>query len=450
MTAIALPGAAAPLVSRILRSSGITLLGFGASQVIRLASNLALTRLLFPEAFGMMAIVSVILMGLAMLSDLGTGPSIMSSPRGDDPAFLDTAWTIQILRGLSLWVLAACASPFVAAFYGEPALAAYLPVAAFGMVIAGFVPTRLETANRHLRAGLVTLVEIGSQVVGIIAAVAFAYAFRSVWALVASGLLGTLAQLILMHLILPGHRNALRWEPRAAHELVHFGKWIFLATLCGFAVGQADKVILARHLDLGAFGLYNIAWFLASFPLTLGSVVTRRVLIPLYRDSPPAASAANRRRIRHMRAGALAALLGLAAALAFGGAALVNWLYDSRYESAGQVVALIAVMQAPALLLLTCDQAALAMGDSRRYFWLTLARAILVVAGLLTGLQWGGLPGAVIGQGFGNLAAYPVLVWLLRPHGAWDPGLDAVFMASAAVVGGLALWWAGGIAPSFG
>jgi len=411
-----------------------------SGQGIRLASNLILTRLLFPEAFGLMALVSVFLMGLTMLSDVGIGPAIMQSPRGDEPGFLDTAWTIQILRGAVLWLLALAMAPAVAWFYGEPLLMAYLPVAALTLLVSAFNPTRLETQNRHLRAGLVTVLDLAAQVAGIAMAVALAWWLRSAWALVLSGLGASLAQLALLHLALPGHRNRPRWDRSAARELVHFGKWIFLATLCGFAVGQADKVVLGRALDLGQFGLYNIAFFLASFPLMLGGLVTRRVLIPVYRDSPPAASPANARRVRRLRAGALAALLAMSALLAFAGPALARLLYDPRYEAAGGIVVLIAVTQAPALLILTCDQAALAMGDSRRFFWLTFARALLVTGGILVGLSLGGLAGAVVGQALGNLAAYPALAWLLRPHGAWDPRLDAAFLAASAVFGGLAIW----------
>ncbi|MBC7180880.1 MAG: polysaccharide biosynthesis protein, partial [Roseovarius sp.] len=49
------------LLARALRSSALTVAGFGGAQVLRLASNLILARLLFPEAFGLMAIVSVII-----------------------------------------------------------------------------------------------------------------------------------------------------------------------------------------------------------------------------------------------------------------------------------------------------------------------------------------------------------------------------------------------------
>ncbi len=438
MTAMTAPPS---LVQRVLRSSAITTVGFGATQVIRLGSNLILTRLLFPEAFGMMALVSVFLMAIVMLSDIGTGSAIMQSRRGDEPAFLDTAWTIQIIRGVLLWCLAVAGAPVIAWFYGEPQLQYFLPVAALSLVVSAFNPTRLETANRHLQAGRVTMIDIGAQVLSVAVGVILAWQFRSVWALVISGVAASVAQLTLLSLFLPGRGNRLAWDRAAVSELVHFGKWILLATLCGFAVGQADKVILGRYLDLGEFGLYNIAFFLASVPFMLGSLVMRRVLIPIYRDSPPSASAANAARVRKLRSGALASLLVLSMTLAFGGAWLVQLLYDPRYYGASGIVVLIAVMQAPALLILSCDQAALAMGDSRRFFWLTLARAILVVVGVLLGFQVSGLEGAIVGQGLANLAAYPVLVWLLRPHGAWDPELDMKFLAMAVVLGALALWF---------
>lgn len=435
MTAAATSG----LMARALRSSAITVLGFGAGQGIRLISNLILTRLLFPEAFGTMAIVSVFLMGLAMFSDLGVGPSIMGSRRGDDPDFLNTAWTIQIIRGGALWLIALALTWPMAIFYGEPDLLLYLPAAALTLAITGFNPTRLETANRHLQAGRVTLVEIATQIVGIIVAVGLAWATQSVWALVISGIVAALANLLFLNLLLPGPANRLRWEPAAASELIHFGKWIFLSTFMGFAIGQADKVILGRVLPLDTFGIYNIGFFLASFPWMLGGMVMRRVLIPVYRQSPPSDSADNFARVRRMRAAGTGALALMAVVLALAGDALVGVLYDSRYHAAGGIVVLIAVMQMPALVIMTCDQAALAAGDSRRFFWFTAVRAATVTGGILLGWHLGGLPGAVIGQGLGNLAAWPALGWLLRRHGAWDWPLDAVFGIIALAAGWAAL-----------
>ena len=54
----------AGLTGRALRGSALTAGSYAITQGLRLASNLILTRLLFPEAFGLMALVSVVLVGL--------------------------------------------------------------------------------------------------------------------------------------------------------------------------------------------------------------------------------------------------------------------------------------------------------------------------------------------------------------------------------------------------
>ncbi|SDF31394.1 oligosaccharide flippase family protein [Limimaricola pyoseonensis] len=425
---------------RALRSAAIMVAGFGAGQVLRLASNLILTRLLFPEAFGVMAIVLVFVMGLTMFSDVGIGPAIMQSRRGDDPDFLDTAWTIQIGRGVLLWLAALGLSWPVAQWYGEPMLLQYLPVAAFALVINGFNPTRLETAHRHLRAGRVTLIELAVQTTQIAAAVVMAWAWGSVWALVCAALVAAVAQLVYLDRFLPGPRNRLRWEPEAARELVSFGKWIFLSTVAGFVAGQSDRVLIGGWLSLGDFGVYNIGLFLATFPMVLGHMVTRRVLIPVYRDSPPAEDPANFARLRRLRMAASAALLAAVAVFAFAGPWLIALMYDPRYAMAGGVVVLVAVLQLPALIGLTYDQAALAAGASRRFFVLQAARAALTFGAMAAGLAWGGFAGGLVGQGAAHLMAYPVLVWLARRQGVWDPLHDALFATLGAAVAALALW----------
>ena len=428
------------LIARALRSSALTVAGFASSQVIRLATNLILTRLLFPEAFGMMALVSVVLLGLGQFSDVGIGPSIMQSRRGDDDDFLNTAWTIQAIRGVLLF-LTACLLAWPAAwFYGEAQLAWLLPVAALTLLITGFNPTSLETAHRHMRLGRLTMIDITTQIIGVVIAILLAWWLHSVWALVISGVISALVQLWFYRRFLPGIRNHFRWEPSARHELIRFGKWIFLSTVCGFIFSQSDKIVLGKYLELGAFGIYNIGFFLASFPLMLGSMVNQKIVIPIYRECPPDQSRENflaLRRMRMVMTGALIVLVTLFSAL---GIWLVGLLYDARYQGAGAVVVLLALMQLPSIIQLTYDQAALAAGDSRRFFVLTLARATFMIIGLVGGLEIAGLFGAIIGQGLARAAVYPVTVWLARRVGAWDPLHDAVFALAGLGGGALALW----------
>ncbi|QGX99504.1 polysaccharide biosynthesis protein [Roseovarius faecimaris] len=428
------------LLARVLRSSSWLVLGYGGSQFLRLVSNLILARLLFPEAFGLMALVSVVTVGLMMFSDVGIGPAIAQNKRGDDPEFLNTAWTIQVLRGFALWAGACALAWPMAQFYAAPELALYLPIAGISLALAGFNPTRIETAHRHLLVGRLTVLDLISQFIGIASMVVLAWITQSVIALVIGGVIGAAAKLALTHLYLPGDANRFRWEKTAAKELITFGKWIFLSTAFWFVSSQGDKAILGKFLSLDSLGIYNIGYFLASFPLLLGHAVNQRVMIPVYRDAPPSASPQNAAKLAKMHAVISAGVIGLLALMALAGPSLVGLLYDDRYIQAGGIVVLIACALIPQAIGMTYDQAALAAGDSRRFFVFSGSRAVVQVLALLIGITQFGLVGAITGLGLSVLVVHPVLIWLARVHGAWDARHDlAAAVASAGLIG-LALW----------
>jgi O-antigen/teichoic acid export membrane protein len=423
------------LLTRVMRSSMWATFGYVVSQLVRLASNVVLTRILFPDAFGLMALVSVCMTGLMMFSDIGIGPSIMRSPRGDDPNFLNTAWTLQVIRGFCLWLALCLLAWPVAWFYDQPLLFSLLPVAGLTLLVAGFNPTRVETANRHLQLGRVISLDLVSQIAGILATIGLAWATQSVWGLALGGVIGSTIRLILMHSFLAGPPNSFHLNGSDAHELIHFGKWIFLSTIFGFMLSQGDKAILGKYVDLDLLGIYNIGYFLASFPLLLGGAITARILIPIYREISSANDQRKAGRVQQMRAGLTGGILLLQFGMAFVGVALVGILYDPRYSAAGPIMVIISLIQVPLIIGLTYDQAALAGGDSRNYFYTIAIRATTQTAFFITGAELGGLTGALIGQGTASVMLHAVTIWLARKHKVWDPGHDIAYTALSLILG---------------
>lgn len=423
------------LTARVARSTSWIVLGYGASQAMRLASNLILTRLLFPEAFGLMALISLVTIGLSLFSDVGIAPSIAQSKRGDDPEFLNTAWTIQVIRGFCLWLAASMLALPAAWFYDVPELAFYLPIAALSLLITGFNPTRIETAHRHLLMGRLTVLDLCSQLIGIVAMIVLAFFLQSVMALVVGGVISAAMMLLLTHFGMPGATNRFRWEKQSATELITFGKWIFLSTVFWFFASQGDKAVLGKFLTLENLGIYNIGYFLASFPLLLGLAVTSRIMIPIYREQSE-----ETRKLTKMRYGLTGAVLGLLLGMAMAGPWLVQILYDARYVSAGAIVSMISIALIPQVIGMTYDQAALAAGDSRRFFIYSAVRSTLQVSLLLVGAILGGLVGALLGMGLAIALSHPVLIWLARAHGVWDARHDLSFALLGIAVGSVALW----------
>ncbi len=432
--------AAKSLFSRALRGSAFTAVAYALTQAMRLASNLVLTRLLAPDAFGVMAIVSVVLIGMIMFSDVGVSASISQSKRGDDPAFLNTAFTIHAFRGTMLWAVVCALAWPMAQFYSEPQLVWLLPAAGVTLFIAGFNPTRIDTANRHLLLGRVTALDLLAQAIGIVAMVALALVFKSVWALVVGSIIGSLAKLVLMWFYMPGEPNRFHWDKTSGHELIHFGKWIFMSTACGFALAQGDKAVFGHYLTSAQLGVYNIGFFLASFPLLLARAVNSRIMIPLYRDHHPAESPQNFAKLRKLRfivSGGTLLLLGF---LALVGVPLVGFLYDARYAASGLIVVAVALVQMPETIGITYDQSALAAGDTKTYFWLQALKATVQTLAFLVGINMGGLEGALLAQGIALLALHPAVIVLARKHRAWDPLNDVVFFTLAAVLVAAAFW----------
>ena len=93
------------LRKRALGAGAWNMVSLVGTQALRLGGNLIMARLLVPDMFGIMAISTTLSVVLHLLSDVGLRQNIIQSPRGDDPLFLNTAWTVQLLRGILLFAV---------------------------------------------------------------------------------------------------------------------------------------------------------------------------------------------------------------------------------------------------------------------------------------------------------------------------------------------------------
>jgi O-antigen/teichoic acid export membrane protein len=322
------------------RGTAWAVVQYGLAQLIRLGSNLILWRLLFPDAFGLMAIVNTVIVGLAMFSDIGIGQNVIRHERGDDPDFLNTIWTIQVGRGLVLSAIAVLAAVPVARFYHQPELSKLLPVVALGVALAAFNSTNLYSASRRMALGRLTLIETISQVGSLAAMNVWAYLSHSVWALAAGAAIGAAIKLVLSHWALPGIRNRFRWEKRTLQEVTHFGRWIFISTLLTFCASSSDRLIFGKLVSIEMLGVYSIAGVWATIPSYVVSHVVGNVLFPLFSRVNRSALADT---FKELRGAVLIAAAWLVACLIAGGPTLIRFLYDRRAIAAGPIVQLLAI-----------------------------------------------------------------------------------------------------------
>jgi len=421
-----------------VRGGAYTLAGYVTLQALKLGGNIVLTRMLPREAFGLMAIVNTVLTGFGLFSDLGIAPSIVQNPRGDDPKFLNTAWTIQLFRGVTLFVLASLVAVPVSRYYEQPELGPLLSASALMGLIGGLASTKIETAERHLKLGRLTLIDVSAQVMATAVMLVWAWLRPSVWALVWGGLSGALCSLLLGHTVLRGHNSRLGWDRSAARELMTFGRWVFLSTVLTFCVSYADRLIFGAKIPVALLGVYSIALTVSTVPTQAMRSVTSKVMFPLFsRANARAAELAevfrDARRLHMVLSGwTLSGFIG-------GGTVAIGLVYDARYADAGWMVQLLALAGWFGTPEAANTAAVLALGKP---MWLVIGNAAKLI-GMFTliplGFYLGDFPGALAGYVASELFRYAFSSLALRRLGltAWR---QDVGYSTAVAVASLAGW----------
>jgi O-antigen/teichoic acid export membrane protein len=388
-----------------------TLIGYGAGQGLRLVNNLILTHLLVPEMFGLMSLVNTFIMGLALFSDIGIGPSIIQNKRGNDPDFLNTAWTLQILRGFGLWLGCLLIAWPIAQFYQDSRLTWLIPLVGLNTIIGGFNSTARSTLNRQIRLEKIIFFDFGSQVLSLTVMIVWATFSPTIWALVMGNLVGGLLGLVTSYLLIPGYTNRFAWDRESIQEILSFGKWIFVSTAMTFVANQADGIILAKLLSLEILGIYTIALTFSSLPAQVIDRVCSQVLFPLVAQMANLprenlrAKSLNQRKL--MLIGGILTILFL---VCFGDLLILK-LYDARYAQAAWMLPILALGFWPYLLAATGRQSLMAIGKPNYQAYGQFLKSLHVGIGLPLSFHFFGLPGFVITVALNDIELYGLITY---------------------------------------
>ena len=380
---------------------------------LRLGSNLILTRLLLPEAFGLMAMLTTVSFVLWMLSEVGLSEAVVMSPNGDSLKFLNTVFSLQALRGVFLWTSASLLAWPMSLFFKAPELVWIIPIGSAATLIHGLASTRIYSLRRHVRPLPTLSLEFSGAVVGMLVNVTGAWLGFGVKALVASLLANAVWFVFGSHFLLPGtYRNSFRINPDARREILHFGRWIFFSSVLTAVAARGDQVLLGRLIGATGLGIYNIALALAEMPDALvGRVVSGAVYPTLARvhNSDPKSFADVYYRMRlwmdplgQIGIGALIGLSGW----------LIALLYPDRYQGAALMLRILAVRTSVQLVVHFCEICFVAQGQSQFSFRRNLAVSVMLLIAMPVGSAIGGVNGVL----WGSVAARATALIALWPE----------------------------------
>ncbi len=349
---------------------------FGALQVLRFASNIILARLLSPAIFGVLTLITTLRTGIELITDVGVGQSVIVSKDGEDPDFISTAWAVQAIRGIVLFIIGLGAAWPIAWFYDKPSLGPAIAVASVIFVLTGFTLPSAFVMQRQRMVKRLALYQFTIQAASIAISLAFAWFWSSVWGMLAANIAAAVLASAgsFYALRLPGVH--LKLVSRYAKAILTFGKWVFLSTLLYFVGANFDRLYLPSQIPLALFGVYGIAKSMSDAANALIDKLSSQIVLPAVARQADEIKT-HFPRLKHMRTLAmLATSVALGGGIAVGDI-FVGFAYDARYVAAALLL--------PMLLVGTWFSVHSTMGD---YIVMGLSRPQSIAAGNAARLAW--------------------------------------------------------------
>ena len=443
---------------RLIGQVGWVTGSYAYAQVIRLGTSVVLARLLAPQLFGVMLIVNTLRTGVELLSDIGVGQNIVSNPDGDRPAFFNTAWTLQIVRGFLLAGVALVASPLLASFYADPQLSGVLPLTAVLFVLTGIQSPAHFLLQKRGDVRTYSLFEMAVNTASMVINITLALVTPTIWALIGGLLLSTFISTALSFVLIDPRVYRLRLDGAYTGTILRFGRWVFASSLVFFLAMNFDRLYFARVVPVALLGVYGVARTFTDAGTLLIQRVGNLLIFPKIAASGQD-GAALRAAIAGPRSMALRLIaFGLSGAIA-GSDRLILTLYDARYHAAAFMLPILMTGVWFAILSALGESVILGTGRPARAASANALKLVWTVVALPVALALFGMAGAIVAIAAAELVRYLALSMAQRAGNLSFLRQDAVLtillivlvvmwrlaFTAIGLVPAPAAWWALGV-----
>jgi PST family polysaccharide transporter len=394
--------------------SGIAFVAARAfNMLVQIATTILVARLLSPRDYGLVAIVLALVAFAPTLIDLGTTDAVVQRKRITHADMSTLFWLKLSIAGV-LALLLVGGSGFLASAYGEPALTGIALVSSLMFVIVALSAQHVALMRRAMQFKRMAAIEIFSNVISSIIAVAMAFTGWGYWGLVAKPIVNSGLSML-------GAWMSCRWlpgRPRITPEvkkLVSFGLGVTGFTMTDYLAQSADPVLIGYLFGPVLLGYFQNALLIYS-----------NLLILLGQFHEVAVSSLSKLRsnldeLKRSWASALSAL-SFFSMLAFSGLAvtgqdLVLMLLGQKWAAAGPLLCIFAVRGIAHVAERSLGWLHVAAGRSDRWMRWGLFSAVVQIIGLLAGIPFG-LLGIATAHAIASFCLFvPGLTYAGRPVG---------------------------------
>lgn len=249
-------------------------------KVLSLIRLIIIGRILAPSDFGLMGIALLTMSALETFSTFGFRQALIQKKENTDN-YLDTAWTVLIIRGFIVFIIVYLVAPYVAFFFHTPEVKPIIQVLGLVTFFQAFSNIGVIFFHKELEFDKVFIYRFVGISTNFIVAVSAALILRSVWALVLGLLAEKVVSIIVSYLIHP-YRPHLSKDIEKAKELFGFGRWILGSSILAFVGEHIDDILVGRVISAMALGFYQMAYRISNMLETEITQVISSVAFPAY------------------------------------------------------------------------------------------------------------------------------------------------------------------------
>jgi len=395
-------------VSRLLMSdlkektvTGVywSLSGKVGKQFIVFVASVILARLLSPFEFGLLAMVTVITNFANIYSDLGFGSAVIQAQKLEDIHLSSVFW-LNILGGTLLTFLFISAAPLVASFYEVEILYSITIALSFNYVIRSFQIIQRTLLRKELDFKIIAIVDLTSILLASTTAIALAANGFGVWSLVTNSLLTSfIASIMLWYM--NDWRPQFRFSWTKVKELLHFSLNLLGTETFGYWTRNLDNLLIGKYLSSSALGIYGQAYRILLFPVSNISGVLSQVFFPSFSKIQ---DETNRIKKYHLKLTRSVALVTFPLMMGLLGTAepFVLTFFGYQWEGMIPILQVFSILGINQSIMALNGNLYLSQGRADLQFKIGVILRIVIIAGIVLGLQWGIL-GVAIGYAIASI-----------------------------------------------
>lgn len=250
------------------------------TRVLAYIKLAVLARMLLPSQFGVFGVASLALAFLEVFTQTGVNIFLIQTKK-DIGKYINTAWTISIVRGIFITVLILIFAKPLSDFFNSPASYNILILISIVPLLRGLINPSVVTMKKDLQFRKEFAINGSVFMFDTIVAVSLALITRSEMSLVFGLIAGVIAENVLTHALFRP-RPRLIFRKNVAKEIVSKGKWITGDRIFQYIFRQGDDIVVGKLMGEKSLGLYQVGYKISTLPVTEISDVVHRVTFPIY------------------------------------------------------------------------------------------------------------------------------------------------------------------------